>query len=863
MKKQIFVVPHSHWDREWYFSIEDSNTLLSENMSELIDFLENNPDFPTYTFDGQLSVIEDYLKYVPEDRQRLKELIRQGRLHIGPWYTQGDTLLVQTESVIRNLLLGKLGAEEFGHSMDIGYLPDVFGQNAYLPSIFKRFGITKSILQRGLYNDQIAKDLNFLWEAPNGEQIPANNLFYGYGPGKFLSNDDTYVAETLLPILEALNNKTPANTPILLPAGGDQVFVRKHFPKVIKALNQREWNYEFILSNYENYMSAAWKTSHNQVVKGELIACEKSRIHNTIRSQRVDIKQVNARVEEKIYQQLEPLAVLIQTLGGKYPQSWINSCLKLLFDVHAHDSIGGCNSDETNQEILNRLNKVERIVDGYINILKKQISRGVLGEESGVIAFNLLPKKRQKLFRFVLFTKNAAVQLSDKKGHVLPQVIHKQEYISGGNQVKVTAAGEVQVELPGYYRTEISAELSFEGFGYQKLFIQEALSEQLQVTEKTTIKNEFYEISLVNGKMVLTRADGAVKMNFFDFENTTDGGDSYDYSPVEKGTLNYSQVTKIKTVKTSMLESEMTVATTISVAKELASCDQLTEEMTIQTTLRLSKGSDIISMVHQLVNATNDHRIRLRFLGDNAADVSYSDQGYSLIQRQNTNNHLLDWQAKGFAEAPQAIYPLERFVTIQEGLDTVALFPKGLKEYQATRDALYLTLFRSVGLLGRDDLAWRPGRASGINNKVVETPNAQMHGSLTFELGYRWARETVTAEKLYVAAEHYGQQQLTYHYQTLNSFEERLDRFELPQPAGLVNLPDEQSLLTVPQNIFVAAMKKAETSQKTILRIFNPSPHAISLPIALQQKTTLDEKKLQQVTTKELAAKDFATIMID
>jgi len=39
---------------------------------------------------------------------------------------------------------------------------------------------------------------------------------------------------------------------------------------------------------------------------------------------------------------------------------------------------------------------------------------------------------------------------------------------------------------------------------------------------------------------------------------------------------------------------------------------------------------------------------------------------------------------------------------------------------------LALTLFRSVGLLGRDDLLWRPGRASGINNKVVETPDAQL-----------------------------------------------------------------------------------------------------------------------------------------
>ncbi len=53
MKKQVYVVPHSHWDREWYFSLEDSNTLLGENLDFLVDYLEQEPAFPTYCFDGQ------------------------------------------------------------------------------------------------------------------------------------------------------------------------------------------------------------------------------------------------------------------------------------------------------------------------------------------------------------------------------------------------------------------------------------------------------------------------------------------------------------------------------------------------------------------------------------------------------------------------------------------------------------------------------------------------------------------------------------------------------------------------------------------------------------------------------------------
>ena len=163
LKRKVYIVPHSHWDREWYFTQEDSKLVLSENLNFLLDYLKEHPEFPTYVFDGQYSVMHDFLAKYPERAELLKSLVVDGRLKIGPWYTQCDSLLNQTESIIRNLLLGKAGAEQLGASMNIGYLPDIFGQHAYLPSIFKRFGINAAILQRGLYTAQIEDDLNFDW----------------------------------------------------------------------------------------------------------------------------------------------------------------------------------------------------------------------------------------------------------------------------------------------------------------------------------------------------------------------------------------------------------------------------------------------------------------------------------------------------------------------------------------------------------------------------------------------------------------------------------------------------------------------------------------------------------------------------
>ena len=106
MADQIHTVPHFHWDREWYFTAEESKILLVNDMEELT------------------------------------ELIRQGKLIIGSWYTQTDEMVVGGESIVRNLLYGKMDCEAFGPRMMIGYLPDSFGQTARLPQILNGFGIT-------------------------------------------------------------------------------------------------------------------------------------------------------------------------------------------------------------------------------------------------------------------------------------------------------------------------------------------------------------------------------------------------------------------------------------------------------------------------------------------------------------------------------------------------------------------------------------------------------------------------------------------------------------------------------------------------------------------------------------------------
>ena len=80
----IVIVPHVHWDREWYFTCEESQVLAVRDFGEVLDHLEQNPDYPSYVLDGQMAVVDEYMATVPGARDRVEKLVGEGRLQVGP-----------------------------------------------------------------------------------------------------------------------------------------------------------------------------------------------------------------------------------------------------------------------------------------------------------------------------------------------------------------------------------------------------------------------------------------------------------------------------------------------------------------------------------------------------------------------------------------------------------------------------------------------------------------------------------------------------------------------------------------------------------------------------------------------------------
>ena len=110
----IYYFAATHWDREWYKTLDKFRFMLVPVMDGILSTLEHDPDFALFTLDGQTCVLADYLAIRPENKERLARLIADKRLLIGPWFTMPDEFLVSAESLIQNLLTGHRIAASYG-----------------------------------------------------------------------------------------------------------------------------------------------------------------------------------------------------------------------------------------------------------------------------------------------------------------------------------------------------------------------------------------------------------------------------------------------------------------------------------------------------------------------------------------------------------------------------------------------------------------------------------------------------------------------------------------------------------------------------------------------------------------------------
>lgn len=827
MTNKIHVIAHTHWDYEWYFTSNESFIQLCYHVDEVIKALEENI-LDYYMLDGQMSIVEDYLEVNPEKKDRLMSLIQKGKLKVGPWYTQSDQMIIRGESLVRNLQLGIELGDSLGGADRLGYIPDAFGQSIDMPKIFSQMGIDKSVFWRGLSSDKL-KQREFFWESEDGSRVTAYNIKDGYFVGvQLIELDDS---ESLINQIK----KDTVSSHIALPLGGDQRYVDFNLKERIAGYNQNLTNNQFFESNYDHlFEEIASEEQELPAIQGEFLDAEVSKIHRSIYSSRYDHKYLNDKVERRLIYQVEPLMAIADRIGIPYKKELVDKIWKLNLRNHAHDSAGSCNSDKTNQAILQRLIDADQLSYSVVDYLTRKISesRDEI-KENQITVFNTLPIHREQMIKLKVSLTDTDFAVYHKGKKIAYEMISVEKHSNDPVRKKGNPSPESY-----YFESEIALPIELNAMGYEVLDIVEgekgAGSTQL-VDEKhlNHIENEYYRIDCVDGKINLyNKVSGTLHENFFFIEDAGDDGDNYDYSPPEKDRKIYLDFSEghLQYVK-GELECSLKISGifTIPINQDERNQEKYNGEIPYECCITLRRGAEGIDFQLDLENKAFDHRMRFVVNGDVKTDQSIADTPFGTIFRPVIDPNLESWQESGWKEEPTGIYPMLNFVNLHDGQKSITAFSKGIKEYEiigSSSKSIALTLFRAVGYLGKPDLLRRPGVASGNQFKYIETPDSQLQKKLKFKFSFM-VGDTFSEAAAYTYYQNYAVSVPYYQHQSLNQFTTTLKYFVM-QPLSQT-VPNSISLFDAAKvkHVVFSSFHKSRDGKGFIIRYFNPADKKI------------------------------------
>jgi 2-O-(6-phospho-alpha-D-mannosyl)-D-glycerate hydrolase len=389
---RITLVAHTHWDREWYQPFEVFRAHLVEMLDEALDELERDRRL-SFTLDGQVSLVDDYLELRPTAEPRIRTLVEAGRLHVGPWYTQADTLLADGEALVRNLAFGLRRAELLGGAMRVGYMPDQFGHAAQLPQIFRSLGIDSAVLWRGVGPDRPPHA--FRWVGPDGSEVTALWLQDGYGSGRRLPSDPQGFADAVERTLARLGDWI-GEMPILFPVGDDHVRLATWLPDCAAALQARKPNVEVRIGGYHDHLPEMTRNgTPKHVVRGEMRSPAFSPVLAGVASARIREKQAAFLATTLLLRYSEPLMTMARLAGGSGSAAGelVRRAWKQLFHNQAHDSAAGCGVDAAHEDVKARYRWAEQLAIAARDQALAQIRVDAPKDAAGyVVAYNAGPR---------------------------------------------------------------------------------------------------------------------------------------------------------------------------------------------------------------------------------------------------------------------------------------------------------------------------------------------------------------------------------------------------------------------------------------------------------------------------------------
>lgn len=902
MKRKVHVVPHSHWDREWYFTTSRSKVYLMKDLKDVLDTLESNPDFKYFMVDAQGSLLDDYIKWMPQDKDRITKLVKEKKLVIGPWYTQTDQLVISGESIVRNMYYGMKRCETFGGYMNVGYVPDSFGQSGNMPQIYKEFGIEDTLFWRGVSDDMV-NHTDYNWRGDDGSVVFTTQIPFGYYIGGNIPEDPKQSEEFWQKECFEKAGGRSATKHIYFPNGFDQAPIRTNLPEIIKERNDKDPENEYVISCIEDYIKDV-KSENPELeeVSGELVIAKHMRIHKSIFSSRSDLKVMNTQIQNYVTNVMEPLLTLSYNLGNDYPHEAVGEIWKLLFENAAHDSIGSCISDTANEDVYVRYKQARDIAVNLVELHSRLIATSVKNDaEMTFTLINTLPQKRNDTVVVKTYIPGGNFAILDEKGNKVDYTVIESRDLTDyvlSQTIKLDPSRKFYVPSQVLEATIAIKTSDVPAFGYVQYTLDTKGNSAKNLEKKNTLENEFYAINVEeDGSLTITDKENNVTYkNQGVLVENGDDGDSFNYSPPRKDLEVFSNKSECSVeVSGSDIYDQAVIKFNMVVPKDLEERAEgkVSVNLPITMTVALRKDSKVIDFNVHVDNKGLSHRLCVLFDSQIVSSFNYADEQFGSIKRPNYYEkemklymasaenktekktgvqELANWanDQSTWQEPPISIEPTQSYVSLTDGKQGIAVIPQGVREYEVLDDHMIrLTLFRTYGFMGKENLIYRPGRASG--ERIIETPAAQLLKEMDFAFGFTTYASDINEANVDTLAKTYNTNIEVYTYaEFLNG------RLIFSQREIEGTKESRYSLFETENKLVVSAIKKAEDNDGYIIRLFNGKNHEnisdtikFNFDVKEAYYTNLREEKTEDIkvenntiNVKELSHCKFVTICV-
>ena len=644
MKRKVHVVPHSHWDREWYFTTSRSKVYLMKDLKDVLDTLESNPDFKYFMVDAQGSLLDDYIKWMPQDKDRITKLVKEKKLVIGPWYTQTDQLVISGESIVRNMYYGMKRCETFGGYMNVGYVPDSFGQSGNMPQIYKEFGIEDTLFWRGVSDDMV-NHTDYNWRGDDGSVVFTTQIPFGYYIGGNIPEDPKQSEEFWQKECFEKAGGRSATKHIYFPNGFDQAPIRTNLPEIIKERNEKDPENEYVISCIEDYIKDV-KSENPELeeVSGELVIAKHMRIHKSIFSSRSDLKVMNTQIQNYVTNVMEPLLTLSYNLGNDYPHEAVGEIWKLLFENAAHDSIGSCISDTANEDVYVRYKQARDIAVNLVELHSRLIATSVKNDaEMTFTLINTLPQKRNDTVVVKTYIPGGNFAILDEKGNKVDYTVIESRDLTDyvlSQTIKLDPSRKFYVPSKVLEATIAIKTSDVPAFGYVQYTLDTKGNSAKNLEKKNTLENEFYAINVEeDGSLTITDKENNVTYkNQGVLVENGDDGDSFNYSPPRKDLEVFSNKSECSVeVSGSDIYDQAVIKFNMVVPKDLEERAEgkVSVNLPITMTVALRKDSKVIDFNVHVDNKGLSHRLCVLFDSQIVSSFNYADEQFGSIKRPN------------------------------------------------------------------------------------------------------------------------------------------------------------------------------------------------------------------------------------